>query len=80
MSEKLQPLNQNKSVGSLIPSTLNTEYALSFSSSMNTKGYLRKNVISGVKVIIKCCCFYLVNYVMYGFVLVPDCTIHFIIY
>ena len=37
---------------------------------MNTKGYLRKNVIPGVKVIIhvKCCCFYLVNYAMYGFV------------
>ena len=41
---------------------------------MNTKGNFRG------KVIIKCCCFYLVNYVMYGFVLVPDCTIHFIIY
>ena len=52
---------------------------------MNTKGYLRIIVTSGVKVIIKCCCFYLVNqsayeyYVMYGFVLVPDCTTHFII-
>ena len=34
----------------------------------------------GVKVIIKCCCFHLVNYVMYDFVLAPDCTIHFIIY
>ena len=29
---------------------------------------------------VKCCCFYLVNYVMYGFVPVPDSTIHFIIY
>ena len=56
-------------------------YPESFSSIMNTKGYLRT---SGVKVIIKCCCFYLLNYlayeyyVMYGFVLVSDRTIHFI--
>ena len=35
---------------------------------MNTKDYLRKKKeTSGVKVIIKCSCFYLVNYVMYGF-------------
>ena len=40
-----------------------TKYSLpwSFTLIMNTKGYLRKNVTSGVKVIIKCCCFYLVN-------------------
>ena len=41
---------------------------------------MKKNVTSGVKAIIKCCCFYLVNHVMYGFELVPDCKIHFIIY
>ena len=55
-------------------------YPESFSSIMNTISYLRKKVTSGVKVIMKRCCIYLVNYVTYGFVLVPDCTIHFIIY
>ena len=36
-------------------------YPESFSSIMNTKGYLGKIVSSGVIVIIKCCCFYLIN-------------------
>ena len=42
---------------------------------MNTKGYLRKNVTSGVKVINSLAYEY---FVVYGFVLVPDCTIHFV--
>ena len=55
-----------KSVGNIIPSKLYTEYAMSFTLNLSlqlciSKVDLRKIVTSGVKVIIKSCCFYLVN-------------------